>query len=374
MKIGVDLRVLGTLKLTGVGIYTLAVLLELFKLDQKNHYKLFYNSLSPLPAEILSKFAGLAKVELFVFKYPNKFLNGCLTFLNRPRLDKLIKGADLFWFPNLNFWTLSNNCKTVVTIHDLSFERIPWAYSTKMRLWHQAISPRQKLVKADKIIAVSENTKRDLMDLYGLQEAKISVVYLGVSKNNEPPLNLQAIKDRYRLPEKFILYLGTLEPRKNIKGVIRAYELLNQPEYSLVIAGGRGWLYQKIYKLAEKSKFKEHIKFINYIKPEDRFSLYRLASLFVWPSFYEGFGFPPLEAMANGCPVISSFNSSLPEVLGQAALLVDPYNIKEIAKAMKLLLEDNPLRQKLIHQGYEQVKKFNWQETAKQMLDVFQTI
>ncbi|MCX6785552.1 MAG: glycosyltransferase family 1 protein [Candidatus Komeilibacteria bacterium] len=371
MKIGVDLRAVSGKQLTGVGTYTLAVLEELLRQDKQNHYKLFCNSLADLPQAVLDRFKN-SNAEIYSFHYPSKLFNGALTFFRRPCLDKLIKGADLFWFPNLSFWSVSQSCRTIVTVHDLSFKKIPWAYSAKMRLWHQLVKPRQKLASAAKIIAVSNNTKRDLMDLYNLPKEKIEAVYPGLPEAEQSSANFQAIKNKYNLPEKFILYLGTLEPRKNIEGIIAAYELLNRPDVDLVIAGGKGWLYRQIYRLAAKSPLKKQIHFINYIQPEDRFSLYRLAAALVWPSFYEGFGLPPLEAMASGVPVITSANSSLPEVVGQAALLVDPYNIAEIKEAMNQAINNPLLRAALIKKGQEQVKKYSWQQTAKQMLKIFE--
>ena len=159
-----------------------------------------------------------------------------------------------------------------------------------------------------------------------------------------------------------------------MEGVIQAFEKVSQEDLHLVIAGGKGWLYKKIYRLFCQSSVKDRIIFLDYVKPEERWQLYEKAQALIWPSFYEGFGFPPLEAMSLGCPVITSVNSSLPEVVGEAALLVDPYNIQEIAAAINQLLIDEKLRQNLISKGYEQVKKYSWENSAQKMLEAFKSL
>jgi len=175
------------------------------------------------------------------------------------------------------------------------------------------------------------------------------------------------------LPEKFILYFGTLEPRKNLVGLIKAYEILRQKykidDYKLVIAGSPGWLDKKIFFAAKKSPYSSDIKFTGFVAAEDKVYLYNLATLFVYPSFFEGFGFPPLEAMACGVPVICSNTSSFPEIASQASLLADPYNFSEIAWAMNEILSDHNLVQDLISKGIKSVKKFSWDRCARETLD-----
>lgn len=373
MKIGIDIRTFITSQITGVGVYTWEVLNYLFQLDQQNQYNLFYNQLSGKFLKPLQDFRNFSNVSLYYYHWPNKIFNFSLKYFHRPYLDKLMGGVDIIWFPNLNFWQVSQQTKVVVTVHDLSFIRLPWAYNFKMRWWHKFVKARKKLQTADKIIAVSHNTKKDLIDIFNLSPEKIEVVYSGISSSlvaKDP----ETVKLKYHLPDKFILFLGTLEPRKNIEGVIQAFKLINQPEFELVIAGRPGWLYKNIYHLVEQLSLKGKVHFIGYIDPVDRFSFYQLAALLVWPSFYEGFGFPPLEAMKMGCPVITSANSSLPEVVAEAALLVDPYNIKEIALAIKQLLANQELRHQLIVKGFENVKRFNWQQSAEKMMEIFKSL
>ncbi|HAH03980.1 TPA: hypothetical protein DCL28_00265 [Candidatus Komeilibacteria bacterium] len=367
MVIGIDIRPLIERQLTGVGYYIYETLVNLFELDRQNQYKLFYNSFKIPPSVLVEHLAKFNNVELRVFKKPSKILNFGLVFFNRPYLDKLIGGCDLFWFPNLNFWSVSPGCRTIINVHDLSFKKLPWVCSGKMRLWHHLVRPEQKIRQAEKIFTISQNTKNDLITSYGLPVAKIEAVYPGPVAGPFSAIPTEPLP----LPANYLLYIGTLEPRKNIEGVIQAFALLERADLHLVIAGARGWLYKKIYSLARQTKVSERIIFLNYVSHASRQYLYQNARALVWPSFYEGFGFPPLEAMACGCPVITSANSSIPEAAGRAALLVDPYNVNEIKEAISLIISDDRLRESLVHQGYEQVKKFSWSKSAGEIKQIF---
>lgn len=367
MKIGVDLRGLLAAPATGVGQYAFNLLKELLQTEPDNEYVFFSSSAKPLllPPEFLNQ----PRIRHCHLKLPNKLFNFSLKFFNGPQLDRLTGGPDVFWFPNLNFWSLSQSCPAIITVHDLSFEKIPWAYSLKRRLWHQAVKPQKKLCRAKKLITVSHNTKNDLIKEYHLEPDKIEVIYPVLSELSKKTVLTGSFINS--LPDKFLLFLGTLEPRKNIEGIIRAFANADLPQYSLVIAGGRGWLYKRIYNLTRELNLEQRVKFLNYVTKAEKSVLLKRAALLIWPSFYEGFGFPPLEAMSAGCPVVSSANSSLPEVLGQAALLVDPYNIGEISRAIEQAVKDVRLREILIAKGLKQVKKYNSQESAKKMLKIF---
>ena len=232
------------------------------------------------------------------------------------------------------------------------------------------------------MIAVSENTKRDLISIYNIPEQKISTIYSGIAQIFQPNLQetptAKRIKNKYQLPQKFILYLGTIEPRKNIETLISAFELFKKPaahkNYSLVLAGKHGWQSDKIKKQIKKSPFRDMIKFVDYIAPEDKPYLYNLAEIFVYPSLYEGFGFPVLEAMACGRPVITSHASSLPEICENAAMYIDPNNINDIARAITSLANDNQQQRHLINSGLAQAAKFSWQSTAQQLLAIFKQL
>ena len=293
----------------------------------------------------------------------------------------MLGGLDLMFLPNMTFEALSEDVKMIMAVHDLSFEWDPSFFSRKKRLWHKFVDPKNLIGRADRIIAVSESTKNDLVRLYNESDDKVSVVNPGIDKSFEPypeeALELIRVKDKYKLPEKFILYLGTLEPRKNIIGLIKAFEELKRNTdlpHQLVIAGGKGWLYEDIFKKQQSSKYRDSIKFAGFIDHEDKVAFYNLADVFCYPSFYEGFGFPPLEAMASGTPVVSSSVSSLPETLGDAALLIDPYNISEITLGIKSVLEDKNLADRLKQKGIKRAEKYNWENTTRETLDIFKEI
>ncbi|MBI5071800.1 glycosyltransferase family 4 protein [Candidatus Falkowbacteria bacterium] len=427
MNIGIDIRSLLEKERSGVGEYTYELLNAIFDIDKENQYYLFYNSFKKVEDNFLVEWKKYQNVHFCGFRWPNKLLNFCFKFLRWPKIDRLIvhsswfmvplspsgrgKGEgklNLFFIPNLNFLAVSRGVKKIITIHDLSFLRYPRFFSWKRRLWHRFVNPQKLIRGADKIIAVSENTKRDLVELYKVVSEKVGVICSGVTPHLASPprgeeiaenlprpsgervglpatpalawqagvRGLEEVKKKYNLPENFILFLGTLEPRKNIKGLIRAFEIFKQSSkfqvisYKLVIVGPRGWLCKRILARAEKSPVRDDIKFINYISPEEKFAFYKLARLFVYPSFYEGFGFPPLEAAQVGTPVIVSTNSSLPEVMGEAALMVDPYNPAEMAKAMAECLTDENLRKSLVEKGKKQAEKFSLINTANEFLSL----
>lgn len=368
MKIAVDIRSLQNQQLTGVGLYLKNALIHLLSLDQKNKYILIYAGYRPINQAVLNALAGFNNLEYFKINWPNKLLNLSLAIFNYPRFDKFVL-ADLFWFANLNFYSLSLNMPAVLTIHDLAWLRYPRFFSKKMRLAYWWMKPTKKLQQARKIIAVSNSTKRDLIELINLPADKIEVIYPGLSPEQQP--TSANIMTKHDLPAKWLLFLGTLEPRKNISAVISAFEKITDPDLHLVIAGGSGWLYQKMFQQAKRSPKKELIKFINYIEPAEINSLYSLAKMLVWPSYYEGFGFPPLEALAAGTPVIAGANSAMGEVLQNSALLADPYNVNDLAEAIKQLSHDSQLKNNFLTKAEKILPQYNWQTAATKILSLF---
>ena len=387
MKIVIDVRCLMEGRRTGVEEYTLGLLESLFKLDKKNDYVLFLNSWKE-PNFDFGIFSKFENVRMRRFKIPNKILNLFFWYLNWPKIDDFCGGAEVVFSPNIIFGAVSKKAKLVLTVHDLSFERHSEYFSLKRRWWHIFINTRRICGAADKIIAVSQSTKNDLLDLYGIKKEKVQTVYSASSKQfkiiDRNDLHLIKTKEKYNLPYKFILLLSTIEPRKNIIGTVRAFNALQKYaqekqredllKYELVIAGERGWDTKAIFAEIEKSLFRQKIKMINSIPDEDKPYLYNLASLFVYPSFFEGFGFPPLEAMACGVPVITSNSSSLPEVVDGAAIMIDPDKPDEIRIAMKEILSDGEFRCNLIKKGLKKSQEFTWEKTARQMLKFFNSL
>ncbi len=382
-RIGIDIRCLAEGRRTGVEEYTLNLLAHLFEIDKENEYVLFFNSFRSSKTDFswLKKYSN---ASLKKFSFPNKLLNFLFWYLDWPKIDRMIGGADIIFMPNIIFGSVSRKTKLILTIHDLSFERYPETFSRKRRLWHIFINTRKICRRADRIIAVSDSTKNDLESLYKIPSEKIQTIHSGISdkfriidRNDE---KLIKVKEKYNLPYKFILYLGTIEPRKNIVGIIKAFDQLQKfaeknnleeiSKYKLVIAGSKGWMPKKIFSEIEKSACRDKIIRASFIADEDKEYVFNLASLFVYPSFFEGFGFPSLEAMRCGVPVIVSNNSSLPEVVGRAGILIDPDKPGEIYAAMKEIISNRELKEKLVAEGLKQAEKFNWKKTAEEFLEV----
>jgi len=385
MKIAIDIRALQDKIHSGVQEYLLNLLENALEIDQKNEYVLFsigYRNLNHQKLQELVK--GHKNITTKHLKLPNKLITFCWRFFSWPNLNKILNNPDIIFTPNINILPKNIINKTIITFHDLSFKRFPEFFSFKSRLWHKFIGIGLLVEKCRAIIAVSSSTKQDIKKFYGIPGKKIKIIPLGRKKepkiilsktkeNNRKKITM--IKRKYKLPDKFILYLGTLEPRKNIIGIIRAYNLLRKNNkfntYKLVLAGPKGWLFKKIFKEAKKSFYGQDIIFTGPILRDDRIYLYKLATIFIYPSFLEGFGLPPLEAMACGLPAITSNRSSLPSVVANAAVMVDPYRIGDITWAIEEILGDKNLYEELRRTGFARARKFSWKKTAERTLDVF---
>jgi len=261
---------------------------------------------------------------------------------------------------------LLSACPSVVTVHDLSFLFYPRSFRTLNRLYLR-IFTRLSVRRAQRVIAVSESTKRDLVQQYDLLPAKIDVVHNGVDPGFRPlpASQVAAFRAEQGLPERFILFVGTLEPRKNVAALVEAYAGLSRSRPPLMLVGGKGWLHDGVFARMEALSLTDEVCFVGYVPAEDVPLWYNAADLFVYPSLYEGFGLPPLEAMACGTPVITSTASSLPEVVSQAGLLVDPASIDDLVSAMTRALADTDLREEMRAAGLAQASRFSWRQTAQ---------
>ncbi len=369
MKIAIDLRPLMAGKLTGVEVYIRSMLEALFKEHSEHEFVLWYNNFKDVDPRHFPKIPN--NVKLVRTKIPNKLFNLSLSLLRWPKIDKLIgEGIDVLWVPDPRPAPVSKDCKKITTFHDLSFEDFKHSFNLKTRLWHKILRPKKEAEEADQLIAVSEFTKGQLVDEYGIDGSKIKVVYEAAADHLVPielPKSFEIIKRKYKLPDRYFLCLSTLEPRKNIEGIIEAYlswQETTQVDVGLVIAG------KKYPQIFSQTKLKAHpnIHMTGFIDEEDKALLYQHAMVFLYPSLYEGFGLPILESMKCGTPVITSDATSMPEVAGDAAILVNPNEIKEIKRAMHEIYRDENLRGMLKLKGFKQAEKFSWKKASSSFL------
>ena len=367
MRIAVDVRSLMEGRHSGVEEYTIQIIKAMVRVAPQHEYHLFYNSAKQVDLPDFGE-----RVQVHGFRYPNRVLNLFQFLAGRPRWDSLVR-ADCFFVPNFRLTPLEPSMPLVTTVHDLSFERFPELFSWRRRIWHRLMRPWVLMHNSDRIIAVSEATKEDVVDLYQIYHKKIRVIYSGVAGLDSGGERQELVRKRHKLPDKFVMYLGTLEPRKNVSGIIRAFDAIApEVEHDLVIAGADGWLMGEIERALNNSRARPRIHLTDFVSEEDKWELYRVADLFVYPSLYEGFGFPPLEALLSGTPVITSNNSSLPEVVGDWATLIDPYDIAELALAMKELLNDLPEVEESARREIRE--KYSWDRAARETLEVIESV
>ncbi len=377
MNIGIDIRPLMIKNKTGIGEYTFELLSAIFAQDKSNQYFLFSNS----SQEIHSKFFSWNQpnIQYIHTRYPNKLLNFALAF-GFLKINKLLPNKIDHWYsPNLNFLSLNKDTKHTLTIHDISYKLFPEFYTLKQQIWHKIINPKNQCEQADTIVVPSENTKRDLVNYYQIDKEKIKVIHPGISPifnltDSQLKIKKTIIQKKYDLPNNYILFLGSIEPRKNLLGLIKAFEKLPKEitdKFYLIIAGGSGWKNINIYNYANRSKLRDRIKFLGYVVETDKPALYSLANIFVFPSYYEGFGFPIIEAMKMGTPVITSNCSSLPEISQNCAYYINPNNYSNLSFAIKSLIENNKLYSEYIKRGLDLASKYTWENSAKEHLNIF---
>jgi glycosyltransferase involved in cell wall biosynthesis len=283
---------------------------------------------------------------------------------------------DLFHAPDFFLPPVKPGTRTLVTVHDLSFVREPDTVMPGMTHHLNTWVPHS-VKQADHVIAVSEATRQDLIELYQTPPQKISVLYHGVTADFQrvtDPTKLAAIRQKYGLGKRpFVLSVGTLQPRKNYRRLIQAFAQLDS-SLMLVIVGGKGWRYEDIFAEVARQGLEARTHFLGFVADADLPALYSATSLFVYPSLYEGFGLPALEALACGTPVVASNLSALPEVVGEAGLLVNPRNVGEMAAAMTRLLTDSGLHQQLAQAGQLRATHFTWIGTATKLLELYKKI
>ena len=361
----------------GLGRYVQELTAALLACDRENEYVAFYNrsgeACVPSPLDRLDRLtSGLGDKPWRTRVLLSHFLH-----LSQ---DRLFSNVDLFHATD-NLLPRLARVKSVFTLYDLAFRFYPETISAPNR-WFLTIMMGRFLRSADMVIAISENTRQGAVRLYGISESKIQVVRGGVSARFHPadPEAIDDVKRRYDLPKSHILFVGTIEPRKNLISLLEAFAALREQSNDrdsaaggskLVIVGKKGWGYNDFFRRLRELGLEGEVLFPGFVPDKDLPAVYSAADLFVFPSLYEGFGLPVLEAMACGTPVVCSNTSSLPEVAGDAALLVDPYDVRGLKDALARLLADPSLRGGLVDRGLRRVTQFTWQKTAEQTLAVY---
>lgn len=374
MKIGIITNFLDE-QAGGIATYTYNLINNLNRIDKKNEYFLIHHTNTNLDIykknkEIISSFLNTPLFKLTSWRFIKLPL-----FLKKNNAFALDIIHDTYEIGPLSLVNLPT--KKIITVYDLSAYLFPQYHNFLNYLLHKLLF-RKTLLNANYVLTISKNSKKDLVKHFNINPNKIKVTYLGVNEKFKLYKNkteLDDVRRKYNLPKKFILNVSTLEPRKNIPNLLKAYgKLYEKIKIPLIIIGKTGWKYKKIFKAIENCNLKDKIILLGYIRQKDLPAIYNLATVFVYPSFYEGFGLPVLEAMACGCPVITSNTSSLPEVAGKAAVMTNPYDVNTLSKTMRKVLTDENLRKSMIKRGLKQVKKFSWNRCAKQTLKAYNKI
>lgn len=365
MKIGIDIRELEKGKATGIGRYILNFLRFAVKNNPEWEFILFGNQ----NTQIHLNASNLKKI--FIQEYSTFWWDQ----IQLPRYLKRER-VDIFLTPYLKV-PIFLACKLIVIINDLIpllFPEYQKLKSFPRRIYFKNLG-RQAARRADKIVTISHHSKKDILEVFQIPEEKIRVIYLSVEDKYQPvAANLEKVACKYGIRKKFIFYFGNFNPHKNVKTLIQTYYSLPdevKSEYLLVLGGRRDRYCMELERMVRHLKIVEKVVFTGFIAEEDLPSIYSAASLFAFPSFYEGFGLPPLEAMACGTPLITSNTTSLPEVVGEAGILVDPYKVDEIKAAIVKVLTDSKLRNDLIEKGLERSKQFTPEKTTDQILEIF---
>ncbi|MCD6519611.1 MAG: glycosyltransferase family 4 protein [Anaerolineae bacterium] len=368
MRIGIDYTA-AVRQHAGIGRYTRELVAALAKLDHSNSYILFSAGRperTTWPKNFRLRSLPLSDRHLAILWQRLRLPLPIECFLGK---------IDLYHSPD--FVLPPVLCaRTLLTVHDLSFLRHPECFPAPLLEYLTQAVPRS-VQRADLILADSQSTRQDIIELLHIPPERVAVIYAGVDPRFQPSRqdpSAEKVLQRYNIPRPYLLGLGTLQPRKNFARLIKAYHLLRQRwhiPHHLVIGGTRGWLDEEIDQTIQELDLTQEVHLIGFVADEDLPILYSMADLFVFPSLYEGFGIPVLEAMACGTPVVTSSTSSLPEVAGEAALLVPPTDVEALAEAMAKLLEDEELRADLQRKGFLQIKRFTWRKAAQKLLQIY---
>jgi len=364
LRIAIDAR---KLRDYGIGTYVRNLLRHLSRIDSETEYVLFCRAEDCGAVEELGEnFRAVAE--------PARPYSASEQL--RIPMDLRREGIDLFHAPHYVLPPLTP-CKSVVTIHDCIHLRFPQYLPNRLAYAYARSSLWFATHRSNRVLTVSEASKRDILRYFRVPERKIDVIYNAIDERfGEPPApeEIERVRDRYQLNAPYVLYAGNIKPHKNLERLIEAFHMVRRGDLEhvkMLIIGDEISKYATLRRAVHKYKLHKHVRFFGFVPDKTLAVLYRLARAFVFPSLYEGFGLPPLEAMASGTPVITSNLSSLPEVVGDAALLIDPYDADAIADAMRRVLLDSDLRDDLRQRGLRRVAEFSWDRSVRRVREIY---
>jgi glycosyltransferase involved in cell wall biosynthesis len=361
----------------GIGNYVRSLLAAVLALDTENSYTLLTSG-RPTRERPFPEAPNVRGRSLLL---PDRYLNILCYRWRVPLLANILTGrVDIYHGPDFVLPPLGRKVRQVVTIHDLAFLEHPEYAVPDLAAYLNKVVPAS-VAAADAVTTVSHTAARTLMQHFGTPREKIAIIPNGLRPHFHrisDPVLLGATAHKFGLTHPLILGVGTLEPRKNHMGLIKAFHQIQSEKRArpamLALAGGPGWLYEQTRQLVSELKLEKRVRFLGRVSELELCLLYNLADVFAFPSFCEGFGVPPLEAMACGTPVVTSNTSSLPEVVGDAALTVDPHHSEALARALTRLLGDEQLRADLRQKGYERAQHYTWADAARKLLTVYQQL
>lgn len=365
MVIGIDASRAANEEKTGTENYSWNLIHALARIDKKNRYVLYFNKIPPFFEISQPNFSTK------VLPAPKFWTQGRLAW------ECLTHPPDILFVPAHTIPAIRRgSLKTIVTVHDLGAEFLAEYHKFPQKIY-LTWSTKYVASHATHLIAVSEFTKKGLRRTLKVQSKRISVVYEGTDRKIFYPrsdLEVEQVKAKYGLAKNYFLYVGSIQPRKNLVRLIEAFAKARLKDIDLILVGSRGWLYEDIYKAPEKFSISNYTRFLGYVDDEDLAALYSGAIGLAFPSLYEGFGLPILEAFATRCPVLTSNIGAMAEVASQAAVLVDPDNARGIAVGLKRLASDENLRSALIQKGEQRAQDFSWEKTALETVKVFEKV
>jgi len=367
LRIAIDAR---KLRDYGIGTYVRNLLRHLARIDPRTEYVLFCRAEDcGMVEELGENFRSVAE--------PARPYSASEQL--RIPMDLRREGIDLFHAPHYVLPPLTP-CKSVVTIHDCIHLRFPQYLPNRLAYAYARSSLWFATHRSNRVLTVSEASKRDILKYFRVPERKIDVIYNAIDERFgelPTPEEIERVRDRYQLNAPYVLYAGNIKPHKNLERLIEAFHTLRRGDLEhvkLLIIGDEISKYATLRRAVHRYKLHKHVRFFGFVPDKTLAVLYRLARAFVFPSLYEGFGLPPLEAMASGTPVITSNISSLPEVVGDAALLIDPYDADAIADAMRRILLDSDLRDDLRQRGFRRVAEFSWERSVRRVRQIYEEV